>query len=296
LRFYWYFMLVTAFTGSSLVQMLVDGALQGNLGDEFKDILGTVAGTMVTQQAPVWLNWIIVRTFNTLPMNYLLQMMTFVYGWLRIHWLNRVMRGGGPGGPPPYRIYIDSGVVFMCLTSLAPACPILAPAALLYYIMFIPMLRWLHVFVYRPFYDGGGNRLPVIHEILISSLILSQILLGTVLILKQSLIFGLTVTLMPIPTYLFSMWTKEQFQRSYEDAGLWQTSKLDGLVNLGTIHEREKYRRWLVDCHKASYVPICLSGGDDFLTTQPAIAVSIEPNLTTKRSGKNVSPKYEFGN
>ena len=184
----------------------------------------------------------------------------------------------------------------MCLTSLAPACPILAPAALLYYIMFIPMLRWLHVFVYRPFYDGGGNRLPVIHEILISSLILSQILLGTVLILKQSLIFGLTVTLMPIPTYLFSMWTKEQFQRSYEDAGLWQTSKLDGLVNLGTIHEREKYRRWLVDCHKASYVPICLSGGDDFLTTQPAIAVSIEPNLTTKRSGKNVSPKYEFGN
>jgi len=31
LRFYWYFMLVTAFTGTSLVQMLVDGILAGRL-------------------------------------------------------------------------------------------------------------------------------------------------------------------------------------------------------------------------------------------------------------------------
>ena len=31
MRFYWYFMLVTAFTGTSLVQMLVDGILQGTL-------------------------------------------------------------------------------------------------------------------------------------------------------------------------------------------------------------------------------------------------------------------------
>ena len=37
--------------------------------------------------------------------------------------------------------------------------------------------------------------------------------------------------------------------------------------------DREKYRNWLVDCHKASYVPICLSGGEDFLTVQPAVVV-----------------------
>ena len=29
MRFYWYFMLVTAFTGTSLVQMVVDGILRG---------------------------------------------------------------------------------------------------------------------------------------------------------------------------------------------------------------------------------------------------------------------------
>ena len=180
----------------------------------------------------------------------------------------------------------------MCITSLALACPIIAPVATLYYMMFIPMLRWLHIFVYRHFYDGGGNRLPVIHEILISSLILGQILLGTILLLKLSILCGLTIMLMPIPTYLFIVWTKEKFQRSYEDAGLYQTSNLDGLTNNRTIQEREKYRRWLVDCHKASYVPICLSGGEDFLTSHPAAVVPNDQFLKAKLSvTRQPSPK-----
>lgn len=82
MRFYWYFMLVTAFTGSSLVQMLIDGFMKGtqclwnkiafhsfsleilwtsslvfplfiyvtgSVGAEFKDILVTVAASIVTQ-------------------------------------------------------------------------------------------------------------------------------------------------------------------------------------------------------------------------------------------------------
>eukprot|EP00536_Pseudo-nitzschia_multiseries_P004604 jgi/Psemu1/253742/estExt_Genewise1Plus.C_770053 len=292
MRFYWYFMLVTAFTGQSLVQMFIDGILQGPSLDDIHAMPSFVYAFISFQQAPTWLNWIIVRTGTTLPLNYLLQIMTFVYGWLKIPWLNRVMRGGGPGGPPPYRIYIDSGVVFMCLTSLAPACPIIAPCCLLYYAVFIPMLRWLHVFVYRPFYDGGGNRLPVIHEIIISSLILSQFLLGTVLLLKQCFILGITTSMMSFPTFIFSQWTKEKFERSYNDAGLWQTSKLDGLSNKESMQEREKYRRWLVDVHKASYVPMCLSGGEDFLTNQPAVVVPIERELAGKDEKR--SPRHEL--
>lgn len=180
----------------------------------------------------------------------------------------------------------------MCLTSLAPACPIIAPCCLLYYAVFIPMLRWLHVFVYRPFYDGGGNRLPVIHEIIISSLILSQFLLGTVLLLKQCFILGITTSMMSFPTFIFSQWTKEKFERSYNDAGLWQTSKLDGLSNKESMQEREKYRRWLVDVHKASYVPMCLSGGEDFLTNQPAVVVPIERELAGKDEKR--SPRHEL--
>jgi hypothetical protein len=133
--------------------------------------------------------------------------------------------------------------------------------------------------------------LPIIHEIIISSLMLGQVLLGTVLLLKQSFVFGSLIVLLPIPTYMFNVWTKEKFERSYNDAGLWQTSKLDGLVSNGTEEDREKYRRWLVDCHKASYVPICLSGGEDFLTVQPTSVIPINQELIGKKF-PIISPKY----
>jgi Calcium-dependent channel, 7TM region, putative phosphate len=161
----------------------------------------------------------------------------------------------------------------MCITSLAPTAPLVAPFATLYYMIFIPMLRWLHIFVYRPTYDAGGARFPIYHDIIISSLILGQLLIAASLLLKQSVVSSFIVFVMVFPTFLFSHWTKEQFQRSYMDAGLLQTSQLDGWGVARTMEDREKYRRWLVDCHKAAYVPICLSGGEDFLTSQPAVTV-----------------------
>ena len=34
--------------------------------------------------------------------------------------------------------------------------------------------------------------------------------------------------------------------------------------------------KWLVDCHKASFVPICLAGSDNFITAVPARVEPIE--------------------
>jgi hypothetical protein len=81
----------------------------------------------------------------------------------------------GPGGPPPYRLYVDSGTVWMCIAALAPSCPVVAPAGMIYFIVVIPMLRWLLVFVYRPKFDGGGDKWPYLHDMVISSLILGQV-------------------------------------------------------------------------------------------------------------------------
>ena len=81
----------------------------------------------------------------------------------------------GAGGPVPYRIYVDSGVVFLCLMALAPASPLVAPAALVYFLFFSPLLRWLLVFVYRPDYDGGGQRWPLLFDILMSGMTLAQV-------------------------------------------------------------------------------------------------------------------------
>ena len=186
----------------------------------------------------------------------------------------------------------------MCITSLAPVAPLLAPFTTLYYLIFIPMLRWLNIFVYRPKvrcnrayvllvsrttpdtpgpccsqYDAGGIRFPIYHDIVISSLILGQLLIAASIFLKQAVFAGAIVGALIVPTYLFSVWTKQNFYRAYMDAGLLQTSQLDGWGVGHTLDARERYRRWLVDTHKASYVPLCLSGGEDFLTSQPAVTV-----------------------
>jgi hypothetical protein len=81
----------------------------------------------------------------------------------------------GPGCPTPYRLYVDSGVVLMCITSLAPVCPLIAPATMVYFGVCQPMLRWLLMFVFNPKYDGGGEKWPQLHQIIISSLILGQV-------------------------------------------------------------------------------------------------------------------------
>ena len=67
----------------------------------------------------------------------------------------------------------------------------------------------------------------------------------------------------------------ERFGRAYRDAALLQTSHLDGWDDCSSQVSREEYRRWLVDCHMASYVPTCLLGSRDGpgLTIEPAYVV-----------------------
>lgn len=61
--------------------------------------------------------------------------------------------------------------------------------------------------------------------------------------------------------------------RPFSDASLLQTGiihKYNTAMSTSML-EREEFRRWLVDCHKASYLPTCLSGGrTSILTAEPA--------------------------
>lgn len=156
----------------------------------------------------------------------------------------------GPGGPLPFRTCVDSGTVFLCIVALAPACPLVAPAGMVYFLIFTPVLRWLLLFVYRPQYDGGGMRWPLLHEILISSMIVAQILLTTMMVLKKAYGPAFLAALSIVPTVLFGEVTKERFLRCYQDAGLVQTSQLDGwdISQPTSPGLREEFRQWLVDC------------------------------------------------
>ena len=85
-----------------------------------------------------------------------------------------------------------------------------------------------------------------------------------------------------IPTYMFRKLTKTKYLRAYEDAGLLQTSLLDmwDTSHTASPKKREEFRRFLVDAHKAAYIPVCISGtANNILTTEPAVVVPLENDL-----------------
>lgn len=277
LLFMWYFMLVTAFFGQYLATMLLQWYYHSgvtNISQSLWSTVNTVATLIPSAIAPQWLNWIIIRYGFIWPGGYFFQMNTFLTKITRMTCLNRVARGGGAGGPVPYRIYVDSGIILLCVVGLSPMVPIVAPIATIYFIVVQPMLRWLLIFVYRPRYDTGGEKWPLCHQIVISALIMAQILTSVTLALKGSLGGAIFIGCCTFPTFMFSLWTEDLFLRPYKDTALLQTSRLDRGQESFSESQREEFRRWLVDCHKASYVPTCLLGSkDNLLTVEPAVVV-----------------------
>lgn len=113
------------------------------------------------------------------------------------------------------------------------------------------------------------------------------------MVLKKAYGPAFLASLSIFPTFVFGQIAKERFLRCYNDAGLVQTSQLDGWDECKPMSyaEREEFRRWLVDCHKASYIPICLAGTDSNLTAEPAVALPVE--IETMVEERNMALKIE---
>ncbi len=103
------------------------------------------------------------------------------------------------------------------------------------------------------------------------------------MVLKRAYGPAFLASLSIFPTFVFGQISKDRFLRCFNDAGLVQTSQLDGWDESKpmSFQEREEFRRWLVDCHKASYIPICLAGIDSNLTAEPAVALPVELQVAT---------------
>ena len=114
-------------------------------------------------------------------------------------------------------------------------------------------------------------------DMIISGLVIAQILLSVQLTLKNA--YGpMIVTACAVPiTVFFSYYCKDKYSVAFHDAALLQTALLDGWDKSSemNIEEREQYRRFLVDSHKAAFIPVCIAGADtgDYLTAEPAIVV-----------------------
>jgi hypothetical protein len=98
-----------------------------------------------------------------------------------------------------------------------------------------------------------------------------------------------------IPTYVFQITIKKRYLRAYKDAALLQTSLLDGWdVDKNTSAEkREEFRRFLVDAHKAAYVPVCIAGSDTdyFLTAEPAVVLPDASDVSNRDLFENFAER-----
>jgi hypothetical protein len=271
-------MVVTAFTGPILAQWVMNAIDNDfDFGNGLREALRLIAGATSTVVSANWLNWIIYRFTIIVPVNYLLQFNTFMFHFLGLRCCSRLTIGGGPGGPVPYRLFVDSGVVLMCTVALAPASPLVAPAALVYFYVLEPVLRRNLIFVYRPRYDDGGLRWTLVFDMVISGLVVAQVLLSIQMTLKNA-VGPMIVAASAVPvTVFFQYHCKQKYGPSYHDAALLQTALLDGWDKNTELkmEQREGFRQFLVDAHKAAYVPVCIAGADtgDYLTAEPAVVI-----------------------
>lgn len=90
----------------------------------------------------------------------------------------------------------------------------------------------------------------------ISGLVVGEILLTVQMALKQAVGPAVLAALTIAPTFMFSKGTKDQYLRAFQDAALLQTSLLDGWDTAMeySMENREEFRQFLVDAHKAAYV------------------------------------------
>ena len=100
LKYYWYFMLVTAFAFTGLADAAISIWNHTNVENSINSVeilLESIARQTPLTTAATWLNWIIVRTTMTLPLQYLLQVNTFLFGCMGWKCCARCVMGGGPG-------------------------------------------------------------------------------------------------------------------------------------------------------------------------------------------------------
>jgi hypothetical protein len=106
---------------------------------------------------------------------------------------------------------------------------------------------------------------------------LGQILLCVQMVLKAAVGPAVVAGVPIFVTLLFYNAMNKRYRRPFKDTALLQTSLLDGwdTRQTQTFEEREEFRKWLVDSHKAAYVPVCIAGNDKetTLTSEPAVTI-----------------------
>jgi len=262
LQYYWVFNLVIAFTGPALANMIINAVNTGDGSKYYYKMLTDVADTLPKQTSFVWINVMITRSLISLPVMYLLQFLPLICHIMRLRYFKLLLTGGMNGFEMPYQIHVDSAMAFLCTVSLSFVSPLISVTTTLYFLLAAPLHRWNTIFNYRQKYDYGGSRWPFIFEMYISSMIMGQFLLAISFLFKAAPGPALFAFMPSFFTLLFRQRCRGRYFKSFQDVGALQISRDDGWneAEPTSIDKREAFRKFLVDTHKAAYVPVCIGG------------------------------------
>ena len=129
LQYFWWFMVVSAFSSTLIANMVLFGFNEGNLGGELRSILRSIARAIPSTTAAMWLNWLIFRTTVTMPALYLLQVNSFLFDFFGFRCCSRLSRGGGEccifDGSLLFEYWDMSHPTILCFLSLYSQVPVL---------------------------------------------------------------------------------------------------------------------------------------------------------------------------
>jgi hypothetical protein len=125
-------------------------------------------------------------------------------------------------------------------------------------------------------------RFPFIFDMCVSGMIVGQILLVTMMALRRAYGPSVAAFLPIIPTITYRWMLRRRYLRAFSDVALLQTSLLDGwdTSQQTCLAKREEFRQFLVDCHKAAYVPVCIASSQaTMITSEPAAVIPLETDV-----------------
>ena len=91
---------------------------------------------------------------------------------------------------------------------------------------------------------------------------------------------------------MFRKLTHARYYQAYIDTSLLQTASLDmcNSSKNASLQERQSFRNFLVDAHKAAYIPVCIAGSaTSMLTAEPAVAISTDLDTDYENHPPSVS-------
>jgi len=230
LHFYWYFMLTICFTGSFLAGFLIQmlskfsfiniSISQQYWNGSLRDMFQQMSYQIPDNVAIVWLNYMTIRVFVTLPGVYLLQSVSAAWYFLccmKNNCCSRIAQGGGTGAPFVFRNYVDSAFALLLGISFSVISPLVTVLSFLTFLVSVPLWRRQLILVHRPRFDTGGRRWPLLSNMVFSGLLVSQLVIGIVLAFKNFFTAAFCCIISIILTFDFMFAVKREFLAAFNE-------------------------------------------------------------------------------